>query len=77
MANNNNLNKVFLFCRHCLMQKAWLLLLLIAPTAMAQTAQLGVALTGSVFTYTVRPGDSLTCRMAFSSISRSACCFDG
>lgn len=37
---------------------AWLLLF--ALPVMAQTAQVGTALTGSVFTYTVLPGDSLT-----------------
>lgn len=41
-------------------QKAWLLLLLFAAPAFAQEMQLGVALNGAVFYYTVQRGDSLT-----------------
>lgn len=41
-----------------MLRSAWMLL--VATSAMAQTAQPGVALTGSPFSYTVRPGDSLT-----------------
>jgi L,D-transpeptidase ErfK/SrfK len=39
---------------------AWLLLLLFAPLAFAQTPLPGMAMTGAVFSYTVLPGDSLT-----------------
>lgn len=43
-----------------LRQCAWLLLLFCASSAATEPAQVGAALTGAVFTYTVRPGDSLT-----------------
>lgn len=45
---------------YCMLRRAWLFLLLFAVPAFAQEMQLGAALNGSAFYYTVQPGDSLT-----------------